>query len=188
MKEEEKILIEQAKHGDKEAFSQLYNKYWRLIRYIIYDAIKDDDITADLLSITFIKAYERLDYFVESISFEAWLKTIAINTVIDYVRKKKREQNNYSIDNEESAIQLPSDNDPEADLIKSESLEIMKIALTRLRSRYRNLLELRYFKGLTYEELSAELNIPIGTIKSDLCKAKRRLRHFFDIISNSYKS
>ena len=86
MTDKEKSLIDQAKHGSKEAVAQLYNRYYRLIRYIIYDAVKDDDLTADLLSTTFVKAYERLNYFVESISFEAWLKTIAINTVIDYVK------------------------------------------------------------------------------------------------------
>ena len=73
-------------------------------------------------------------------------------------------------------------------MIKSESLEILRVALTRLRSKYRNLLELRYFKNLSYNELSAELGIPVGTIKSDLYKAKRRLRTIFNNISNSNKT
>ena len=119
MKEEEKILIEKAKHGDEKAFKQLYDNYYRLIRYIIYDAIKDEEATADLLSVTFTKAFKRLDYFVETISFEAWLKTIAVNTVIDYIRKNKNQQDNISIDNEDNTIQISSDNDPETDLINS---------------------------------------------------------------------
>lgn len=188
MKEEEKILIDQAKHGDEKAFKSLYNNYYRLMRYIIYDAIKDEEVTADLLSVTFTKAFQRLDYFVETISFEAWLKTIAINTVIDYVRKEKNQQNNISIDNENNVIQISADNDPETDFIKSESIEILRVALTRLRSKYRNLLELRYFKNLSYEELSAELGIPIGTVKSDLNKAKHRLRYYFQKISKINKS
>lgn len=188
MKEEEKLLIEQAKHGDQLAFQKLYDKYRRLIRYIIYDSLKNDEVTADLVAITFEKAFKRLDYFVESISFEAWLKTIAINTVIDWIRKEKNKQYNLYIDDENNTVQVATDNDPETDLIKSESIDILRIALTRLRSKYRNLLELRYFKGLSYEELSAELGIPMGTIKSDLSKAKRKLREYFQIVSNSYKS
>ena len=70
MKEEEKILIEKAKHGDEKAFKQLYDNYYRLIRYIIYDAIKDEEATADLLSVTFTKAFKRLDYFVETMQHE----------------------------------------------------------------------------------------------------------------------
>lgn len=186
MKEEEKLLIEQAKHGDQLAFQKLYDKYRRLIRYIIYDSLKNEEVTTDLVAITFEKAFKRLDYFVESISFEAWLKTIAINTVIDWIRKEQRKQYNLYIDDENSTIQVASDNDPETDLIKSESIDILRIALTRLRSKYRNLLELRYFKGLSYEELSVELGIPMGTIKSDLSKAKRKLREIFQIVSNSY--
>lgn len=188
MKEEEKILIEKAKHGDEEAFKQLYSNYYRLIRYIIYDAVKNEEITADLLSITFIKAFKRLNYFVESISFEAWLKTIAINTVIDHIRRSKKQQDDISIDNENNAIQIASDNDPETDFIKSESLDILRVALTRLRSKYRNLLELRYFNNLSYDELSAELGIPVGTVKSDLNKAKHRLKYYFQKLSNTNKS
>lgn len=188
MKEEEKLLIDQAKHGNNKAFEQLYNNYYRLIRYIIYDAIKDEEATADLVSVTFTKAFQRLNYFVDSISFEAWLKTIAINTVIDYVRKNKNQQNNISINNEENVIQIATDNNPETDFIKSESIDILRIALTRLRSKYRNLLELRYFSNLSYEELSATLNIPIGTVKSDLNKAKHRLKYYFQKFSKSNKT
>ena len=188
MKEEEKILIEKAKHGDEKAFKQLYDNYYRLIRYIIYDAIKDEEATADLLSVTFTKAFKRLDYFVKTISFEAWLKTIAVNTVIDYIRKNKNQQDNISIDNEDNTIQISSDNDPETDLIKSESIDILRIALTRLRAKYRNLLELRYFGNLSYEELSAELGIPVGTVKSDLNKAKHRLKYYFQKISKTNKT
>lgn len=188
MKEEEKLLIDQAKHGNNKAFEQLYNNYYRLIRYIIYDAIKDEEATADLVSVTFTKAFQRLNYFVDSISFEAWLKTIAINTVIDYIRKNKNQQNNISINNEENVIQITTDNNPETDFIKSESIDILRIALTRLRSKYRNLLELRYFSNLSYEELSATLNIPIGTVKSDLNKAKHRLKYYFQKISKSNKT
>lgn len=188
MKEEEKILIEEAKHGSKKAFKALYDKYYRLIRYIIFDATKDEELTADLTSVTFVKAYERLHYFVETISFEAWLKTIAINTVIDHFRREKNKQNSYSIDDEDNTIQIPTDNDPETDFIKSESIEILKCALTRLRTKYRRLLELRYFDNLSYEELSAKLGIPVGTVKSDLNKAKHKLKQFFQIISKSNES
>lgn len=188
MKEEEKVLIEKAKHGDEKAFSELYNNYYKLIRYIIFNIVKNDEITADLVSVTFTKAFKRLDYFVDSVSFEAWLKTIAVNTVIDHIRKEKNLQSNLSIDDDNNVQLEATDNDPETDFIKSESVEILRKALLRLRSKYRNLLELRYFKGLSYEELSAELNIPVGTVKSDLNKAKHRLRHFFQIISNNFQS
>ena len=183
---EESKLIEKAKHGDEKAFKELYNKYYRLLRYIIYDIVKDDDVTADLLSITFIKAFKGINRFAENISFEAWLKTIASNTAIDFYRQKRRKQNDYSIDNEDNTLQLiDEDSDHEAEIIKAENINLLKEALSKLRKKYQNLLTLRYYQGLSYEELSVALNIPIGTVKSDLNKAKHKLRYYFQNISNS---
>lgn len=188
MKEEEKVLIEKAKTGDKEAFSKLYSNYYRLIRYIIYDAVKDDDLTLDLLSTVFEKAYTRINSFVNHISFEAWLKTIAINTVIDFIRSNKDRQYEISLDDETKVVQVIEDNDPETDFIKSESHIILHQAISQLRTRYRNLIELRYFHNLSYKELSERLNIPMGTIKSDLNKARHKLREIFQNISNNSES
>lgn len=186
MKEEEKILIEQAKHGDNKAFNQLYERYHRLIRYIIFDIVKDDELTQDLLSNTFIKAFSKLSSYVNPISFEAWLKTIAVNTTIDHIRATKDLCKNFSIDNETNTIQLEETApDPESDMIKTENIELLRIALSRLRSKYRNLLELRYYQGLSYDQLSVKLGIPIGTVKSDLNKAKRRLRGIFHKLSKN---
>lgn len=188
MKPEITKLVNEAKQGNKKSFTKLYNMYYRLIRYIIYNAVKDEELTKDLLSITFVKAYERIHYYVEDISFEAWLKTIAINSVIDNARKIKRSPISVSVDDEDNIIQLPTDSDPEKDITHIEDLEILKQALTKLRSKYRNLLEYRYFRNYSYDQLSAELHIPIGTVKSDLNKAKHRLRYYFEQISNSNKS
>ena len=186
MKEEEKILIEQAKHGDNKAFNQLYDRYHRLIRYIIFDIVKDDELTQDLLSNTFIKAFSKLSSYVNPISFEAWLKTIAVNTTIDHIGATKDLCKNFSIDNETNTIQLEETApDPESDMIKTENIELLRIALSRLRSKYRNLLELRYYQGLSYDQLSVRLGIPIGTVKSDLNKAKRRLREIFHKLSKN---
>ena len=186
MKEEEKILIEQAKHGDNKAFDQLYERYHKLIRYIIFDIVKDDELTQDLLSNTFIKAFSKLISYVNPISFEAWLKTIAVNTTIDHIRATNDLCKNFSIDNETNTIQLEETApDPESDMIKTENIELLRIALSRLRSKYRNLLELRYYQGLSYDQLSVKLRIPIGTVKSDLNKAKRRLREIFHKLSKN---
>lgn len=178
-------IIEQAKHGDKEAFNQIYNRYYRLIRYIIFDIIKNDETTKDLVEATFIKAFEKISFYRNPISFEAWLKTIAVNTAIDHIRQSKDTNLNYEIDDEENKLQLPEMSpDPETSLIELEDIENLKVALTLLRPRLRNLVELRYYNGLSYKQLSAKLNIPIGSVKSDLNKAKHRLRTIFHKLSN----
>lgn len=183
---DENSLIDQAKRGDEKVFNQLYNRYYKLIRYIIFDIVKDDNLTQDLLSNTFIKAFGKLNSYVNPISFEAWLKTIAVNTTIDHIRASKDLQKNFSIDDENNKTQLEETApDPESDMIKTENIELLRVALSRLRSKYRNLLEMRYFEGLSYDQLSVKLGIPIGTVKSDLNKAKHKLREIFQKLSKN---
>ena len=160
MTQEEKNCIEEARNGSQKAYRTLYNTYYRLIRYIIYNSIKDEEVTTELVEITFI------------------------NTVIDYLRRKKNENINISLDDENYTVQITEENrDPESDIIKSESLELLRIALSKLRFKYKNILELRYFKELSYEQISKELGVPVGTVKSDLNKAKRRLKQIFQKLS-----
>ena len=186
MTQEVITLVEQAKQGSESAFTKLYKLYKSNIWFTIYNIVKNTDIADDLTSVVFTKAYQKLDSYVQHISFEMWLKTIAINTAIDYIRSSKNEKQNHYIDSEDNYIQLDSnDLSPEEVIMKQETVEQLKVALHKLRSKYRNILELRYFKGLSYEELATELGVPIGTVKSDLNKAKKRLREFFDNINNN---
>lgn len=184
-REDEDNLIRQAKLGDQKAFSMLYDRHKPLIRYIIFDIVKNDDVADDLLSVTFTKAFSRIDSYVNPISFELWLKSIAVNTSIDYIRHTKNEKQNHYIDSEDNYIQLQDSELSAEDIIsKRESIDQLKVALSRLRFKYRNILELRYFKGLSYEQLANELAVPIGTIKSDLNKAKKKLREFYNKLNN----
>lgn len=184
-REDEDLLIEQAKLGKQDAFTKLYDRHHKLIRYIIFDIVKNGDVADDLLSVTFTKAFARINSYVNPISFEMWLKTIAVNSAIDYIRSTKNEKQNHYIDSEDNYIQLDNnDLSPEEEIVKRENVEQLKVALRRLRFKYRNILELRYFKGLSYEQLAEELSVPIGTIKSDLNKAKKKLREFYNNINN----
>ena len=78
-------LIKQAKEGNQLAFTKLYEKYKQIIYVTIYRIVNNKDAADDLLSITFVKAFSKLDSYVTNISFEMWLKTIAINSSIDYI-------------------------------------------------------------------------------------------------------
>lgn len=179
MKELAQIILD-AKAGKQDAFTNLYNRYHKLIRYVVWNIVKNDDVADDLTLVTFTKAFQKIDTFVNNISFEMWLKTIAFNTSIDYIRRVKEENLNRYIDNENEFIQIESNTlNPEERIIKSEDLIALGDAMLLLRSRYRKLIELRYHQDLSYKEIAAELGIPEGTVKSDLNKAKKKLKEFF---------
>ena len=179
-REDEDLLIQQAKLGKQDAFTELYDRHHKLIRYIIYDIVKNEDVADDLLSVTFTKAFSRLESYVNPISFEMWLKTIAINTAIDYIRRNKKEQLNNYIDEEDSTIQLSGlEHSPEDNLIFQQNINIVMDCIPRLKKKYRDLIYAR-LDGKSYQQISEELAIPEATVKTCLNKARQRLREMFN--------
>lgn len=174
-------IIEQAKGGDQKAFTYLYNKYYKLIRLVIWEIVRNDDVADDLASVTFTKAFDKIDTYIKHISFEMWLKKIASNTAIDYIRRIKDETTNHYVDSDDSFIELESsETDPESKMLKKEALKKLSEALLLIRSSYRDILEMRYLEDLSYREIADRLSVPEGTVKSDLHKAKRKLREFMN--------
>lgn len=90
MKEEEKLLVEQARDGSEKAFNALYNKYYKTVWYTANNVVRNTDAADDITSMVFTKVYLKLQSFTNHISFEMWLKTITVNTAIDYIRRNKK--------------------------------------------------------------------------------------------------
>lgn len=171
-------LINQAKEGSQAAFTKLYNKYKSILYPTIFHIVNNKDATDDLLSITFIKAFSKLDSYVNNISFEMWLKTIAINSSIDYIRRTKKEKANYWIDDDENTFQLSNSADysPEENFIFDETMTRLSEAMTRLRFKYRNIIELRTVQNLSYKQISEQLGLSESQVKSLLNKAREKLK------------
>lgn len=168
-------LIDQAKDNSQIAFTKLYQNYNKLIWSVIYSIVKNSDVADDLTSIAFTKAFMNLTKYVDYISFEMWLKKIATNTAIDYIRKMQDEQLNCYLDADDNFVQLPIDLDPETEMLHNESVDGYREALDLLKSDQQQVLKLRYGEGLAYREIADKLNIPIGTIKSLIHKGKKNL-------------
>lgn len=180
MKEEEKLLVEQAREGSEKAFSKLYKQYNKTVWFTIYNIVKNSDVADDLTSVVFTKVYEKLQTYVNHISFEMWLKTIAVNTSIDYIRRTKKEQLNNYIDDEEYTGQLDAkEKSPEEQMILSQNIETIMKCIPLLRKKYRDLIYAR-LDGKSYRQISEELAIPEATVKTCLNKARGKLRQLFE--------
>lgn len=180
MKEEEKLLVEQARDGSERAFSTLYNAYKKTVWYTAFKVVNNTDVADDITSQVFTKVYLKLKSYTHHLSFEMWLKTITVNTAIDYIRRNKKEQLNNYIDEEDSTIQLSGlEHSPEDNLIFQQNINIVMDCIPRLKKKYRDLIYAR-LDGKSYQQISEELAIPEATVKTCLNKARQRLREMFN--------
>jgi RNA polymerase sigma factor (sigma-70 family) len=177
------LLVDLAKKGDEKAFSNLLNRYRDSIYYMLLKMVNNSSDAEDLTIEAFGKAFRNLDSFTPDFAFSTWLFKIATNNCIDFIRKKQVspapiDQLQDDLDNLTVNIQsdLP---DPEETLINDQKIAVLRDIVNQLKPRYRNLIELRYYKEYSYEEIASELKLPIGTVKAQLYRAKSLLYNIF---------
>ncbi len=170
------LLVEKARKGNEKAFAGLMNRYRDSIYYMLLKMVNNQSDAEDLTIEAFGKAFRNLDSYTPKYAFSTWLFTIATNNCVDFIRKKQMSPSPFdgtqdNIDNVTINIQsdLP---DPEESLINSQKIDQLKDIINQLKPRYRELIQLRYYKEYSYEEISAELKIPLGTVKAELYRAK----------------
>lgn len=175
-------LLEKIKTGDQVAFTTFYNKYYDPIYIVIYNIVKNKDVADDLISVAFTKAYLRSSTYINQISPYMWLKTIATNTAIDFLRKNKKETNNKYVDDEANYIQLSSSDyySPERILEYEETQNTVSNAMMKLKSRHREVLE-KKFAGLTYKQIAEETGVSEAIVKSSLNKARTKLKKLINL-------
>lgn len=144
----------------------------------------------DLTIEAFGKAFNSLGQYTPHYAFSTWLYKIANNNCIDYLRKKKNRI--YPVDNKRDGEESNSLNevpssilDPEERVIKEQKAEMLKAIVKNLKPRYSHLIQLRYYEELSYEEIAQKLEIPIGTVKAQLFRARELLHAMLKL---SYKN
>lgn len=179
-------LVLHAIDGDQKAYAELLGRYRDAIYFMLLKMVTNSSDAEDLTIEAFGKAFKNINQYTPNYAFSTWLFKIATNNCIDFIRKKKL--NNISIDhnsvNEDSApMTIPADTlDPEENLISQQKVILLRSVVSKLKPRYRKLIELRYFHEFSYEEISEELELPIGTVKAQLFRARELL---YNILKNS---
>lgn len=164
--------------GDEKAYADLL-KIYREPLYLMLLKMTNDPVEADDLTIeAFGKAFRSLHQYTPTHAFSTWLFTIASNNCIDFIRKKRLRTISLNSmctnrDDETTDYSIPSDDhNPEEEIIKEQKVTMMREVVQLLKPRYRKLVELRYFKEYSYEEIADELNLPLGTVKAQLFRAR----------------
>jgi RNA polymerase sigma factor (sigma-70 family) len=174
------ILVEQARKGVEKAFAALLNRYRDSIYYMLLKMVNNASDAEDLTIEAFGKAFRNIDSYTPNFAFSTWLFKIATNNCIDFIRKKQSSpsiiDHNQEDDMDNFTVNIQSDTpDPEEALIIRQRVANLRDIVSQLKPRYRTLIELRYFREFSYEEISDELKLPIGTVKAQLFRAKTLL-------------
>jgi len=174
-------LVNKARKGDQLAYGELLGRYRDAIYFMLLKMVNSPVDAEDLTIEAFGKAFKNIDQYTPNFAFSTWLFKIATNNCIDFIRKKRASHVSLdqTIDGEDSlapsTLIQSDDPDPETYMINMQKIKHMRKIVSRLKPRYRQLVELRYFKEYSYDEIAVELDIPIGTVKAQLFRARELL-------------
>lgn len=161
-------------------FGEIVERYEaRLNRYIARLGVVDPDDRDDVLQNVFIKVYKNLNNFDQSLSFSAWIYRIAHNEAISWYRRRKARPEGYLVADADMITSLLADDSresPDERFDREIDSKIMLRELERLDDKYLEVLILRYFEHLEYEEISDVLKIPVGTVGTLVHRAKKQLK------------
>ena len=178
---EELILIDRALSGDQPAYAILLRRHYGTIYHTMVKMVKNREDAADLTQEAFSKAFHKLANFTPNYAFGTWLYRIAVNNCIDHIRRKKLRM--LSIDEPLEAggdtsfagfLEAKTRN-PEEEVIRDQRLAKMRTLVEQLSPKYRRMIEMRFYRDMSYDEIAKELGLPLGTVKAQLFRAKEML-------------
>ena len=162
-------LIQRARRGDAEAFGELVLRYQTSVFNVCYRLLHERLEAEDMTQETFIRARDRFHTFDDERVFGPWIRRVAANVCLNHLESQK---GTAEFDEERDADESQR---PETQVEVRQRSEQIRRALASLPARYRVVIELRHYQELSYDEIAAELNIPLSDVKSHLFRARKIL-------------
>jgi RNA polymerase sigma-70 factor, ECF subfamily len=174
----DKSIIQRCKKNDKDAFAQLFKFYQNYLFKICFGYGQNEQHALDLMQEIYIKLYKNISKYDDKYPFHPWIRRVAVNSCIN--EKRKNTLSCIPLDNGEGDIsleeQLASVEDTQQEVERHEMALIIKEHINSLPDKQRMIVILRYYEDLTYDEISKLMEIPLGTVKTDLYRAKNALK------------
>ena len=174
------LLIKEAQKGNTESFGKLVMSYEKFIYNTAFRMFSNQEDAKDIAQEALIKAYKNIDKFDFNSSFSTWLYRITVNTCIDELRRRKGKET-YSTDSDDEetglSIQLADTaGSAEEAIMEKETVFEVRNAINMLAEEHKAVIILRDIQDLSYEEVAETLDINIGTVKSRLARARKKLK------------
>lgn len=185
---EDFALLDRAVAGDERAYAELMNAYRKAVYHTMLKMVRNNDDAEDLTIEAFAKAFKSLPRFKKDFTFSTWLFRIATNNCIDFIRRRRLETMSIdsaipSEDGDDMRIDLKDHSpDPQEAAIRTQKIAFVQQFVELLPPKYQTLVRLRYFDELSYEEIAAEIDAPLGTVKAQLHRARELL---YDLVKNT---
>ncbi len=178
-------VVALAQQGREPAYRELIRRYERPVFSLVYRMVRDRELSEDLTQDTFIKVLTHIEKYRSEFKFSSWLFKIANNVAIDFLRR--RQLDTVSMDGsphastaaevEASSFEIADDAESPLDELAARELgTAIEQAIAKLRPEYRNCIMLRHVEGRSYEEIAATLDLPLGTVKTYIHRARHQLR------------
>jgi len=187
-----KLITRALESGDPTAYNELMKLYRDPLYFMLYEKVGDQELAKDLTIEALGKAFKKLHLYTPTYVFSTWLFTVARNHCIDYLRKHKLptisiDKMMLDEDGKRNTFDLIStDLNPEQKMEKKQRIAILRQIVDQLKPKYRDLVKLRYFKEMTYDEISTTLDVPIGTVKAQLHRSREQLFKIMSGIKDAY--
>ncbi|MFI5310615.1 MAG: RNA polymerase sigma factor [Gemmatimonadales bacterium] len=178
-------VVALAQRGRENAFRELVRRYERPVFSLIFRMVRDSATAEDLSQDTFIKVLNHIDRYRPEFKLSSWLFKIANNVAIDHLRRRQIDTISMSgsphagssVEVEASSFDVASTDESALDEIESKELgSTIEKAIAKLRPEYRSCILLRHVEGRSYEEIAATLDLPLGTVKTYIHRARHQLR------------
>lgn len=181
MKQEDLLLIERCKKGDQAAYTQLLRKYQNSVYNLCRKMVRNPEEARDLSQEAFVKTFATLDRYNPVYAFSSWLYKITANLCIDHIRKQRMKLLSIDepLDGDEGPIARQIEDPRQRPDEVSESSEMrraIEAAIRRLPEHYRVILIMRHQEQLSYDEIAQALDIPLGTVKARIHRAREGLK------------
>lgn len=174
---------------DQKAYAELLQRYRDSVYFVMLRMVNNKDDAEDLTIEAFGRAFKRLHQYTPNFAFSTWLFKIASNNAIDFLRNKKKhftlslDEKTQNEDGHEYSKSIVSETlDPEEHIIKKQKILHLRVVVDKLKPHYKELVVLRYYEELSYEEIAKKLDLPLGSVKAQLHRAREFM---FNILKNS---
>jgi len=172
-------IIARCKKYDKAAFVELFQMYEKYLYRLCYSYVQHEQDALDLAQEVYIKIFKNISTFDSKLPFHPWFRKVAVNTCLNFKRASRVDSVSLNTADEGDRTleeMIPAEGNVEDEILDAELGRLLKENIELLKPKLRMVMVLRYYEGLSYEEISVLLKEPLGTVKTDLYRAKKLLR------------